>query len=263
MKPFRIIPVLLIRNRELVKTYQFRRPRYLGDPINATRIFNDKEVDELTLLDIEVGLRGRPIDFEHVRQIVSNAFMPIAYGGGIRSLDDMARLFQLGVEKVVLGTAAAQNRNLIEAAAKRFGSQSIVVSVDIRRRAHGVYQVYYSHGRKFLQLDATQYARQLENAGAGELLLNDIDRESTMTGYDLDLILRVTQAVTVPVIANGGAGSVQDLVRACAVGGAAAAAAGSMFVYVGTLRGILITYPTEQDILQALDGLVEDEKQHD
>lgn len=249
MRPFRIIPTLLLDNKRLVKTNCYRNPRYIGDPINAVRIFNDKEVDELVLLDINAASSG--IRFEHIQMIVSEAFMPIAYGGGVRSLKDIQTLFQLGIEKVVLGTAAVETPHLVSEASNWFGSQSIVVSVDVKTDLWGRQRAFYANASRKIREEPLAYARRMVDLGAGEILLNDVSREGTMKGMNLDLIRLFSQGLSVPVVASGGAGTLSDILDAWRLGGAHAVSAGSLFVFKGPLRAVLINYPQESAI-QAL-----------
>ena len=246
----RVIPCLLLRNGGLVKTVRFKDPKYVGDPINAVRIFNDKEVDELVFLDIGATPSGKGPNFDLLADIASEAFMPFAYGGGVTTADQVKQLFALGVEKVVLNTAVATNPELVAASASLAGSSSVVVSVDVRRGLLGTYSVHVRGGQVDLRRDPVVYAREIEQLGAGEILLNSIDRDGTQSGYDLELVERVAQAVSIPVVAAGGAGSLQHF-RAAVDAGASAVAAGSFFVFHGKHRAVLITYPGYHE-LQAL-----------
>jgi cyclase len=248
----RCIPCLLLDGARLVKTVRFRQPTYVGDPINAVRIFNDKEVDEIAVLDITAHRRAEP-QFELISQIASECFMPMCYGGGVRSIQQMQRLFQSGVEKVAVNTAAVADPALVTGAAERFGSQSIVVAVDVKKTWLGGYAVHTHGGRTRTQWDPVAYAREMEKRGAGEFFLNSMDRDGTGEGFDLELIRRVTQAVSIPVIACGGAGKIEDLAAAVKKGGASAVAAGSLFVFHGPHRAVLITYPERRTLEQQLD----------
>jgi cyclase len=243
----RVIPILLIDGRRLVKTVRFREPRYVGDPMNAVRIFNRKEVDELILIDIGSASGEREPQFEFIQEIVSEAFMPVCYGGGVRSLAQMEKLFALGVEKISLGAAAEGLPGLVSQAAAAFGSQSVVVCVDHRRRILGGATALTRRGTHDLKRKPAELARAAQDAGAGEILLQSIERDGTFGGYDLPLIKEVTSAVDVPVIACGGARNFSDLSAAIAHG-ASAAAAGSMFVFQGKLRAVLISYPSRDDL---------------
>lgn len=244
--PPRVIPCLLLSGVGLVKTTQFKNPKYLGDPRNTVRIFNEKEVDELILLDIRATPENREPQFALIREIVSEAFMPIAYGGGLRTIAECQRVLSTGVEKVVLNTTAATSPGLVTEAAEIFGRQSVVVSMDVKRRVLGRYEVMTHGGRRRTRTDPVQYAKRSQDLGAGELMVNSIDRDGTMAGYDVDLLSSVTDAVTVPVIAAGGAGSVSDLAHAVREGGASAVAAGSMFVFHGPHRAVLISFPSSE-----------------
>lgn len=239
----RVLPSLLLRGAGLVKTVRFKDPTYLGDPRNVVRIFNEREVDELLILDITATTEGRCPQFDLMREIVSEAFMPVAYGGGIRNLEDARKMLALGVEKVVVNTYAVENPDFIRRAAEVFGSQSVVVCMDIKMDFWGRYVVYTYGGKKKSSYSPVALAKQMEESGAGELIVNSVDRDGTMQGFDIDLIRSVTQAVRIPVIACGGAGKVEDLGDAVLQGGASAVAAGSLFVFQGKHRAVLISYP--------------------
>lgn len=248
----RVIPSLLLRGAGLVKTTRFKNPKYVGDPINAIRIFNDKEVDELVLLDITATRENRGPAFSVIEEVASECFMPLAYGGGIRTVEEARRIFKLGVEKVVFNTTAWREPQILTDASREFGAQAIVASVDVRRKLFGRYEVFVDGGTRGTGIDAVDYARRMESAGAGEILLNSIDRDGMMKGYELELLSRVTSAVGIPVIASGGAGSVEDFGLAIRQGGAAAVAAGAMFVFHGPHRAVLITYPGRDELERAL-----------
>jgi imidazole glycerol-phosphate synthase subunit HisF len=240
----RIIPVLLLAEGGLVKTVRFREPRYVGDPINAVRIFNDKQVDELMVLDIRATVDDRPPDESAIAEIVSEAFMPVGYGGGVRDVDTATRLIQLGVEKVVVNSAAVESPSDVARIADRLGRSTLVVSVDASARPDGTYEVVTHGATRRTGLDVRAHAESASRLGAGELLVNSVDRDGTMEGYDIDLVRTVAGSVDIPVVACGGAGSTADLVAAVRDGGAAASAAGSMFVFHGRHRAVLITYPS-------------------
>ncbi len=234
-----------------MKTVRFRDPKYLGDPINIVRIFNDKEVDELILLDITATPSGAPPAFDLLAKITGDCFMPLCYGGGVRSVEDLARLFRLGVEKVAMNTQAVENPTLIRAAADTFGSQSVVVSIDVRKTWRGRYEVMMRGGRRATGLDPVKLAVEMQECGAGELLVTAIQRDGTMRGYDLELTRAVSSAVSVPVIACGGAGRLSDVREVVVTGGASAAAAASLFVFQGPHRAVLISYPSPHDMTAA------------
>lgn len=244
----RIIPCLLLRNGGLVKTVKFRDPKYLGDPINIVRILNDKEVDELVFLDITATPEKRNPPLELLAQIAGECFMPLCYGGGVRDLATMRTLYGMGIEKIALNTAAVESPELIGSAAKEFGAQSVIVSIDVKKRFRGGYEVLTHGGRKRTGRDPVAHARAMEQAGAGEILLNSIDRDGTMTGYDLDLVRAVADAVSIPVVACGGAATLDDLAGVVNEAGASAAAAGSVFVFQGPHRAVLISYPSQERI---------------
>lgn len=251
MVPVRVMPCLLLKGQGLVKTVRFKDPTYVGDPRNAVRIFNEKEVDELVILDITATAENRPPRFDLVEEIVSEAFMPVAYGGGIRNIDDAARVLALGVEKVVLCTRAVEDPPFLREAAERFGNQSVVACLDVKKRWLGGYEVCSRGGRKGSGKDPVDLARVMEEMGAGEIVLQSVDRDGTQSGYDLELIRQVAGAVNIPVVAAGGAGKVEDFRQAVREAGASAVAAGSLFVFKGKHRAVLITYP-EPKVLEAL-----------
>ena len=246
----RVIPCLLLRNTGLVKTVRFGDSTYLGDPRNVVKIFNEKEADELCLLDITATVEGRGPRMDLLREISSECFMPLAYGGGIRTAEEVKEIIGVGVEKVVINSAAVDRPDLVEEAARLAGSSSVVVSIDARKGgwARRGYEVYTHSGTRRTGLRPDDVARTVERAGAGEVLLNAIDRDGTMQGYDLELVRLVTDAVRIPVIACGGAGKVEDLFAVVREGRAAAAAAGSLFVFQGRHRAVLISYPRGKDL---------------
>lgn len=248
MMRVRIIPCLLLKDSYLYKTVKFKKPSYIGDPINAVKIFNEKEVDELIFLDISATVEKKAPPYEMIQNIASECFMPLCYGGGVRHIEAMRKIFQLGVEKVAINSAALENPELIQEAAKIFGSQSIVVAIDVKKDLLGRYQVYGQSGTKKFNHDPVAWAKRVEQLGAGEILVNSIDRDGTLSGYDLALIQRVSAAVSIPVIALGGAGNFSDFNSAIREGGASAVSAGSYFVYHGKHRAVLISYPSPKEI---------------
>lgn len=252
MMKTRIIPCLLLSEGGLVKTVRFKNPTYVGDPINAVKIFNTKEVDELVVLDIGATGERRGPDFAAIQDIVSEAFMPVAYGGGISTVEEGRRLFALGIEKVVINSAAVDCPDLIGELAARFGSQSVVASIDVKQG--GLFssdQVLTHHASKKTGKGPASYAREMEKRGAGEIFLTSVDRDGTQTGYDCLLIKQVADAVEVPLVACGGAGKLYDFALAVEAG-ASAVAAGSMFVYHGPHRAVLISYPNRQELEELL-----------
>jgi cyclase len=241
----RVIPCLLLQGTRLVKTVSFRDPSYVGDPRNAVKIFNEKEVDELVLLDIGAASGTGALQFDLIREIVSEAFMPVTYGGGIRTVEDARAMLGIGVEKVVVNTAAVTRPQLVSEIAEHVGGQSVVAGLDARRTTGGGYEVWVEGGRRNTGLDPAACAAGMEARGAGEIFINSIDRDGTRAGYDLELLRRVSSAVSVPVIACGGAGSLADFASAVKEGGAAAVSAGSFFVHQGRHRAVLISYPDQ------------------
>lgn len=241
MNRARIIPILLLGDGGLVKTVRFGKRRYVGDPINAVRIFNDKEVDELVLLDIDATAERRPPDFAHVEEILSEAFMPVGYGGGVTGMAHVERLFKLGVEKVVLNSVLAESPQLLADASNAYGSQSVVASVDVKKDLLGRPRAYTHGGTRRLPGDLLDSLRRFVDLGAGEIALNSIDRDGTRAGLDVELIRTVSSALDVPLMAVGGAGTVEHLVDALRHG-ASAVGAGSMFIFVGVHQAVLINY---------------------
>jgi len=249
----RVIPCLLLQDKGLVKTVKFKDPKYLGDPINIVRIFNDKEVDELVFLDITATVEARPPSFDLLKNITSECFMPLGYGGGIRSMEDVRRLLGIGIEKVILNTSAVEAPQLVHSAANYAGGSSVVVSMDVKKNMFGKYEIYSRGGKKKTGLDPVKQALEIEKLGAGEILVNSIDRDGLMRGYDLDLIRNIADSVNIPVVACGGAGNIKHLADAIKLGHASGAAAGSMFVFQGPFRAVLISYPAPQDLKRLLE----------
>jgi len=243
----RLMPCLLMSNGALVKTVRFKEGSYVGDPVNAVRIFNQKEVDELILLDIHATTLNRGIDFDTIEKVVSECFMPICYGGGVRSIDDMRRLYTLGIEKVSLGAAAFEVPDLVKQASNEFGAQAIVVTLDVKKGLLGKATVRTRNGTHDTKMTPLDAAQQFVDQGAGEVLLYSIDRDGTWSGFDLKLIESVSSGVSVPVIATGGAGSLMDIKAAVNEAGASAVAIGSMAVFQGKDLGVLIKFPTRKD----------------
>ena len=247
MRRIRVIPALLIQNGGLVKSVQFKNHRYVGDPINAVKIFNEKEVDEIAIIDISATRERRPPRIKEIAEMAGEAFMPLSYGGGITTIDEIKEILFNGVEKVILNTSALQKPALLTEAARLFGAQSVVASIDVRKNWLGRYGVYAENGTKRTNYDPVAFAREMEASGAGEILLMNADLDGTYKGYDLDLVRAVTAAVSIPVIAIGGAGEVADFQKAVAAG-ASAVAAGSMFVFQRPHQAVLISYPTQKEL---------------
>ncbi len=248
----RVMPCLLLKDGALVKTIKFKDPGYIGDPINAIRIYNEKEVDELIFLDINATSEKREPPFKVLSEIASECFMPVTYGGGVQDVETIRKILSLGIEKIAINSCAVENPNFIQAAADKFGSSTIVVSVDVRKKLFGRYEVFTHGGRKSTGLDPVEFAVKMEKMGAGEILLNSIDKDGTQEGYDIQLIKSVTSSVNIPVIACGGAGKIEDFHTAVKEGGASACAAGSMVVYFGRNRAVLITFPEREKLEKIL-----------
>lgn len=239
----RIIPTLLLQNNGLVKSEKFKNHRYIGDPINAVNLFNQLKVDELCFLDIEATSENRLVDLDLLRRIADEASMPFAAGGGIKSIEDIRNIIHIGAEKVVISSAAIKNPGFIQQAAAEFGSSTLSVCVDVKKNFFGKYKIFIQNGKKQADADLLSFVRQMESSGAGEIIINSIDGDGTMQGFDTDLIKLVSEAVTIPVVAMGGAGKMEDFREAVTAGYASAVAAGSFFIYKGARRAVLINYP--------------------
>jgi len=241
----RVIPCLLVRNGGLVKTVRFSDAKYVGDPINAVKIFNEKEADELIVLDIDATSEGADLDFRMIANLAVECRMPLCYGGGVKTVDQARKIIGLGVEKVAISSAAVENPGLVSSIADEIGSQSVVVVLDVKKRLPSAdYEVWTHNGRKCTGLSPIEMAKRAESLGAGEIVVNSIDHDGQMKGYDLELATRVRHAINLPMTMLGGAGSLADighLISACGVVGAAA---GSLFVFKGTYKAVLINYPS-------------------
>lgn len=244
----RVIPVLLLKGKGLVKTVKFDKSRYIGDPINAVRIFNDLEADELVFLDITATRENRTIDLALVKEIGDEAYMPFAVGGGIRKVEDVEQILNLGAEKVVFNSILASDLSVLEETAKRFGRQSTIASIDVKKSLFGKKNVLIRSGKTKIKTPLLDHVKRVEDAGAGEILINSIDRDGMMEGYDLDLVKVISENVDVPVIACGGAGGLHHFQQVVQESCASAVAAGSFFVYHGPRNGVLINYPEKQEL---------------
>src|SRR5687768_15535720 len=244
----RIIPVLLLKDLAIVKSVRFRNYKYIGDPINAVRIFNDLEADELVFLDIAASRRKRLIDLDFVKAVGEESQMPFCVGGGITTLGEIKAVIAAGAEKVVMNTSAGRDPDFVRAASDEFGSSTIVVCIDVRRTLFGVARAWILGGSRATRFSPLDFARLMEDKGAGELIVQSIEKDGTMEGYDLDLIRSISQAVSIPVVALGGAGRNEDLVDGYRYGFANGLAAGSLFVYQDRRRGVLINYPEKTDV---------------
>ena len=254
----RIIPCLLVRSKGLVKTVKFGPTKYVGDPINAVKIFNEKEADELIVLDIDATATGSEPDFAMIQKLAAECRMPLCYGGGIKTVEQARRIIGLGVEKIAISSEVISNPNLITEIAAEIGSQSVVVVLDVKKSLFGKYEVYTHNGKKKTGRTPVEVAQQAERLGAGEIVINSIDLDGQMTGYDLNLATKIREAIRLPMTLLGGAGSISDigsLIQTCGVVGAAA---GSLFVFIGVYRSVLINYPSivERDnlVLDSLKG---------
>lgn len=239
----RVIPSLLIHKGGLVKSVQFKNYKYVGDPINAVKIFNEKEVDEIALIDIDATRENRPPNIQAISEIASEAFMPMSYGGGVTTFEQAKSILLNGFEKVVINKSLHTNLNLVTQIANVTGSQSVVASIDVKKNLFGNYKVFIDNGKTNTGLSPIEFAKKMEEAGAGEIILNNIDRDGTYKGYDIELLNKVTKSLKIPVVICGGASSENDFHLAIQ-NGASAVAAGSMFVFQRPHQAVLISYPT-------------------
>ena len=247
MRRKRVIPVLTLDNEKLVKTIRFKNPNYIGDPVNAVKIFNEKEVDEIVLLDISASKENREPNYSKIEEICSEAFMPFAYGGGIKDLDQVDKLFKLGIEKVILNTILVDGLELVRQAADKYGSQSIVASVDVKKSIFGKYQVHVKSGSKKVKHNLQDYLNLVLSSGVGELIITSIDHDGTYKDYDFQLLKIVSSMCDIPVVACGGAKDLNSF-KTAILSGASAVAAGSLFIYRGKTNGILINYPSQEEL---------------
>lgn len=244
----RIIACLLVQNKGLVKTQKFKDPKYVGDPINAVKIFNEKEVDELIVLDIDATTGNREPDYRMIENLAAECRMPLCYGGGIKNEEQARRIFGLGVEKVAISSVALQEPEIIGKMAGQVGSQSVVVVLDVKKRfLGGEYDIWTHNGQRNTRKDPVDFAKQAEQLGAGEIVINSIDNDGMMKGYDLGLIGALRESLSVPMTVLGGAGTLKDVGELIARHGIIGAAAGSLFVFKGVYRAVLINYPNRAD----------------
>lgn len=251
----RIIPCLLVKDEGLVKTRHFGDPKYVGDPINAVKIFNEKEVDEIIVVSIDSSVREREPDLALIKNLAAECRMPLCYGGGVKRVDQVERIISLGVEKVAISSAAIADPALIARSAAAVGSQSVVVVLDVKK-IDDRYEVFIHNGRKKTGFTPVELARIAEQQGAGELVVNSIDRDGTMSGYDLELASQVRGAVNIPMTILGGAGSLKDISGVIDAFGTVGAAAGSIFVFKGKLRAVLINYPGREEKDALMTGVL-------
>lgn len=253
----RLIPILLINDKNLIKTIKFKGNRYLGDPINAIKIFNEKEVDELAVIDKGISINKRTLDFDYLKDVASEAFMPLSYGGGVNSLMKARKLFSIGFEKVIIGTALFESPKVVKEIVDLAGSQSVVAAIDYKTNIFGKKTVYYKNGTinsKKTPLEACKYA---EDLGVGEIILTSINHEGKMCGFDNDVIKECANSIEIPLVAHGGANGLDDIYKAIRENGASAIAAGSMFSFYGKMKAVLINYPKYDELLKK--GIYKDE----
>ena len=241
----RVIPCLLIQDGGLVKTVGFKDPKYVGDPINAVKIFNEKEADELAVFDIDATVNGAEPDYKTIAHLAAESRMPLCYGGGVRTAAQAKTIIGLGVEKVAISAAAAENPQLISAIAEEVGSQSVVVVLDVKKRMFGGYEVFTHNGKRGTGRSPIDMAKEAQARGAGEIVINSIDRDGQMKGYDLALAAQAREAVSLPLTVLGGAGSLDDIAQLISDCGVVGASAGSLFVFKGIYRAVLINYPSQ------------------
>ncbi|WP_418637675.1 AglZ/HisF2 family acetamidino modification protein [Winogradskyella sp.] len=241
----RIIPSLLVHENGLVKTVNFKNSKYVGDPINAVKIFNEKEVDELSIFDIDATVLGKEPNYSLIERLASQSMMPLCYGGGVKTVEQAQRIFSLGIEKIALSSAVLQNPNLITQISDRVGSQSVIVVLDVKKKLLGGYEVYTHNGKKATGINPFKFSEYAQQLGAGEIVINSIDRDGTKKGYDLDLIARVREKTSLPMTVLGGAGSLNDIEKVIDIHGIIGVAAGSLFVFKGPYNAVLINYPNQ------------------
>ncbi|MGF1765956.1 AglZ/HisF2 family acetamidino modification protein [Enterovibrio makurazakiensis] len=249
----RIIPVLLVQNKGLVKTVKFNEGKYVGDPLNAVRIFNEKEADELTVFDIDATVNGREPDYKMIENLATECRMPLCYGGGITSLDQALRILSLGVEKIALSSAAVENPQLISQIAEQVGRQSVVVVADVKKKLFGGYKVCTHNGKKAANIELLDFVKKAEELGAGEIVVNNIDLDGTMKGYDANLVKLLKETVTVPLTICGGASNLDDISHLVHQYSPIGLAAGSLFVFKGKYRAVLINYPNNAEKIRLFD----------
>jgi cyclase len=241
----RIIPSLLLHDKGLVKTVNFKSPKYVGDPINAVRIFNEKEVDELAFFDIDASVLNQEPDYGLIEKLANQSRMPLCYGGGVKTVEQAQRIFSLGIEKIALSSAVIQNPNLISQIADRVGSQSVIVVLDVKKKLLGGYEIYTHNGKKNTGINPIKFAKEVEGLGAGELIINSIDQDGVMKGYDMNLIDKIAESISIPLTVLGGGSSLSDIEKVIDKHGVIGVAAGSLFVFKGPYKAVLINYPTQ------------------
>ena len=241
----RIIPSLLIHDNGLVKTVNFKNPKYVGDPINAVKIFNEKAVDELAIFDIDATVLGKEPNYSLIERLASQSMMPLCYGGGVKTVAQAQRIFSLGIEKIALSSAVLQNPKLITDISERVGAQSVIVVLDVKKKLLGGYEIYTHNGKKTTGINPFKFVEEAQKLGAGEIVINSIDKDGVMKGYDLDLIAKIREKISLPMTVLGGAGSLGDIEKVIDQHGVIGVAAGSLFVFKGPYKAVLINYPTQ------------------
>lgn len=242
----RIIPSLLIHNNGLVKTINFKNPKYLGDPINTVRIFNEKEVDELAIFDIDASVNNSKPNFNLLKKLANQSRMPLCYGGGIKTVEDALKIFSLGIEKIAINSGIIDRPKLISEIVDKVGSQSVVAVLDVKKKFFGGYELAINNGRKLTGINPFDFVKEVQDLNAGEIIVNSIDRDGTMKGFDLELINKIASLVKIPMTVLGGAGSLSDIEEVINSHGIIGVAAGSLFVFKGPYKAVLINYPSNK-----------------
>lgn len=243
----RVIPSLLLQDNGLVKTVNFKNPKYVGDPINAVRIFNEKEVDELAIFDIDATSKGLEPNYSLIERIANQSRMPLCYGGGVKTVEQAQKIFGLGIEKIALSSAVLENPQLITQIAERVGSQSVIVVLDVKKKLFGGYEVFTHNGKKGTGINPMKFVEEAQRLGAGEIIINSIDQDGVMKGYDLGLIDKIREKISLPLTVLGGAGSLSDIKEVIDKHGIIGVAAGSLFVFKGIYKAVLINYPSFEE----------------
>jgi cyclase len=256
----RIIPSLLLHDKGLVKTVNFKSHKYVGDPINAVRIFNEKEVDELAIFDIDATVLNKEPDYILIEKLANQSRMPLCYGGGVKTVEQAQKIFGLGIEKIALSSVLIQNSELVTEIAERVGSQSVIVVLDIKKKLLGGYEVYTNNGKKSTGINPIKFAKELERLGAGEIIINSIDQDGMMNGFDLSLIDKIAETISIPMTVLGGAGSISDIKKVIDKHRVIGVAAGSLFVFKGVYKAVLINYPSREEKDLLINGDFETKK---
>lgn len=243
----RIIPCLLVHNKGLVKTVQFKDAKYVGDPINAVKIFNEKEADELMVLDIDATIENREPDYKMIENLAVECRMPLCYGGGVKTIEQARKIFNLGVEKIAISSSAVENPSFVAEIAKEVGSQSVVVVIDVKKKLFGGYEICTHNAKQKHKYKLEDFINKIQELGVGEIVVNAIDNDGVMNGYDVELIEKIKPLVHVPLTVLGGAGTIGDIGNLIMRFGIIGASAGSLFVFKGKYRAVLINYPSNEN----------------